>query len=57
MNWLFKPGVPDELVEDIYMVPDRCRAESGYLVVFDRDGSKPWDEKLYRRGESSTDAP
>ena len=31
---------------------DRCRAESGHLVVFDRDGSKPWEEKLYRRGES-----
>ncbi len=21
-------------------------------MVFDRDGSKPWDEKLYRREES-----
>ena len=31
---------------------DRCRAESGHLVIFDRDESKPWDEKLYRRGES-----
>ena len=31
---------------------DRCRAGSGHLVVFDRDESKPWDEKLYRRGES-----
>ena len=31
---------------------DRCRAESGHLVVFDRDGSKPWEEKLYRREES-----
>ena len=31
---------------------DRCRGESGHLVVFDRDESKPWDEKLYRRAES-----
>ena len=31
---------------------DRCRAESGHLVVFDRAESKPWEEKLYRRGES-----
>ena len=31
---------------------DRCRAGSGHLVVFDRAGSKPWDEKPYRRGES-----
>ena len=31
---------------------DRCHAESGHLVIFDRDESKPWDEKLYRRAES-----
>ena len=31
---------------------DRCRAESGHLVIFDRAESKPWEEKLYRRGES-----
>ena len=31
---------------------DKCRAESGHLVVFDRDESKPWEEKLYRREES-----
>ncbi|MCY4027900.1 MAG: hypothetical protein OXH75_16510 [Acidobacteria bacterium] len=26
---------------------DRCRGESGHLVIFDRDESKPWEEKLY----------
>ena len=31
---------------------DRCRAESGHLVIFDRDESKPREEKLYRREES-----
>ena len=31
---------------------DRCRAESGHLVVFDRAESTPWEEKLYRRQES-----
>ena len=36
---------------------DRCRAGSGHLVVFDRDESKPWDEKLYRRGESLDGRP
>ena len=41
-----------EGVEQTLAYMDRCRAESGHLVVFDRDGSKPWDEKLYRRGES-----
>ena len=39
-------------VEQTLAYMDRCRAESGHLVVFDRDGSKPWEEKLYRRGES-----
>ena len=41
-----------EGVEQTLAYMDRCRAESGHLVVFDRDGSKPWEEKLYRRGES-----
>ena len=31
---------------------DKCRGESGHLVIFDRDGSKPWEEKIYRREES-----
>ena len=31
---------------------DKCRGESSHLVVFDRDGSKPWEERLYRREES-----
>ena len=36
---------------------DRCRAESGHLVIFDRGGSKPWEEKLYRREESLDGRP
>ena len=31
---------------------DKCRAESGHLVIFDRAESKPWEEKLSRREES-----
>ena len=31
---------------------DRCGGESGHLVVFDRDGSKPWEERIFRREES-----
>ena len=31
---------------------DRCRGESGHLVIFDRDESKPWEQKLYRREQS-----
>ena len=36
---------------------DRCRAESGHLVIFDRDESKPWEAKLYRRDESEGGRP
>ena len=36
---------------------DKCRGESGHLVVFDRDGSKPWEERLYRREESVDGRP
>ena len=28
---------------------DRCGAASGHLVLFDSDGGKPWDEKVFRR--------
>ena len=36
---------------------DRCRAEAGHLVIFDRDASKRWDDKLYRREESLRGRP
>ena len=32
---------------------DRCGAESGHLVIFDRDEGKSWDEKLFCRRESA----
>ena len=41
-----------EGVEQTLDYMDKCRAESGHLVVFDRDESKPWEDKLYRRDES-----
>ena len=41
-----------EGVEQTLDYVDKCRAESGHLVIFDRDESKPWTEKLYRREES-----
>ncbi len=41
-----------EGVEQTLDYADKCRAESSHLVVFDRDESKPWEEKLYRREES-----
>ena len=37
---------------------DRCGAESGHLVVFDRSPSRTWEEKIFRREESAGgDAP
>ena len=31
---------------------DRCAAEAGHLVIFDRDAAKGWDERGYHRVES-----
>ena len=31
---------------------DRCAAESGHLVIFDRDEARSWDEKVFCRRES-----
>ena len=41
-----------EGLEQTLAYMDKCGAESGHLVIFDRDESKPWEEKLYRREES-----
>lgn len=34
---------------------DRCGADAGHLVIFDRDAGKPWRERLFRRRESVGD--
>ena len=34
---------------------DRCGAEAGHLVVFDRNPDKPWAEKIWRRAEAAPD--
>ena len=31
---------------------DRCAAQAGHLVVFDRRSDRQWDEKIFRREES-----
>ena len=41
-----------EGIEQTLDYMDKCRAESGHLVIFDRDESTPWEDKLYRREES-----
>ncbi|MYE84756.1 MAG: ATP-binding protein [Gammaproteobacteria bacterium] len=46
-----------EGLEQTLAYMDRCQGESGHLVIFDRDPSKPWEEKLYRRKESLNGRP
>ena len=36
---------------------DRCGAEEGHLVVFDRTQGKPWEEKVFRREETGGGTP
>ena len=35
---------------------DRCRADAGHLVIFDRS-EKPWEEKIFRRSEEFDGTP
>ena len=32
---------------------DRCGAEAGHLIVFDRSTERSWEEKTFRREASS----
>ena len=41
-----------EGVEQTLDCMDRCGGESGRLVIFDRDGGKSWERKIFRREES-----
>ena len=36
---------------------DRCAAEAGHLVVFDRAPDRPWAEKVFRRAPSELGVP
>ena len=38
-----------EGVEQTRGYMDRCGAESGHLVVFDRSETRTWEEKIFRR--------
>ncbi len=38
-------------LEQTWEYMDRCGAEAGHLVIFDRTPHKAWDEKLYHRTE------
>ena len=39
-------------LEQTWAYMDRCGAEEGHLVIFDRTPGKAWEEKLFRRQES-----
>jgi hypothetical protein len=28
---------------------DRCGAEAGHLILFDRSPDRPWEERIFRR--------
>ena len=34
---------------------DRCAAQSGHLVIFDRTEGKPWQDRIFRREEPTED--
>ena len=37
---------------------DRCGAEAGHLIVFDRSQERTWEQKIFRRGTpTEVDAP
>ncbi len=44
-----------EGVEQTTVYLDRCGAEAGHLVVFDRDQGRSWDEKVFR-GKHTTES-
>jgi hypothetical protein len=37
----------NESLEQLFAYMNKCLASEGWLVVFDKDFSKPWDEKIY----------
>ena len=34
---------------------DRCAAQAGHLVIFDRGAGKRWEDKIFRRDERTDD--
>ena len=43
-------------LEQTHSYMDRCGAESGHLIVFDRSQDRTWEEKIFRR-EAPPDGP
>ena len=46
-----------EGLEQIRRYMDRCDAESGHLIVFDRSEDRTWQEKIFRREAPGLGAP
>ena len=46
-----------EGVEQTRGYMDRCGAEAGHLIVFDRAPERPWAEKIFRRAPSGDGVP
>ena len=46
-----------EGVEQTRGYMDRCRAEAGHLIVFDRTPDRPWADKIFRRAPSEAGVP
>ena len=46
-----------EGVEQTAAYMDRCDAEAGHLVIFDRSEERSWDEKVFRDVRRAEDAP
>ena len=36
---------------------DRCDAEAGHLIVFDRSEARTWEQKIFRRQPAEDGAP
>jgi hypothetical protein len=41
-----------EGLEQTFQYMDRCGADQGHLVIFDRDENKSWDDKIFHRKET-----
>ena len=39
----------EEGLKQTWEYMDRCGADEGHLVVFDRDSEKVWEEKIFKR--------
>jgi len=42
----------EEGLEQTWEYMDRCGADEGYLVIFDREEDKPWEKKIFQQEET-----